>query len=318
MKKSLKKITDFLGRKQTLIVFLLIFVLGGLFRNHIAQRDLAGLEKAAQAKFAPFLVESAVMYSYMNKFADGEDIAAVDPALPAVSHRPAAEQMSLSLEYAGGWLLRLRRMICGAPTEGEYERSYAESRFIRYALTWYLALVPALVFLMLRFFKVSTIVAAASALGYTCSVAALGRYTGQDLIKGAFALPLLAGFLCAYAAALRGRYRTRKVACVLGALCAAGAVISWDAAQFTIGLLALMEIVRALVSGRTSVKRRDFFCLLILRLLWWRYGCHITGRTGLSFRRQCCWCCRVRGCLICCRSSGGGLNRSLYWLYWLR
>ena len=266
MKKSLKKIIDFLGSKQTLIVFLLIFVLGGLFRNHIAQRDLQGLEKAAQAKFAPFLVESAVMYSYMNKFADGEDIAAVDPALPAVSHRPAAEQMSLSLEYAGGWLLRLRRMICAPGAEGEYERSYDESRFIRLMLTWYLALVPALIFLMLRFFKVSTIVAAASALGYSCSVAALGRYTGQDLIKGAFALPLLAGFLCAYAAALRGRYRTPEVACAVGALCAAGAVVSWDAAQFTIGLLALMEIGYALFSGRISSKRRDFFLLTHIAL----------------------------------------------------
>lgn len=266
MKKSLKKIIEFLFSKQTLIVFLLIFVLGGLFRNYIAERDLRDLEKAAQAKFAPFLVESAVMYSYMNKFADGEDIAAVDPALPAVTHRPAAEQMSLSLEYAGGWLLRLRRMICGVPPEGEYERSYAESRFIRYALTWYLALVPALVFLMLRFLKVSTLLAAASALGYVCSVAALGRYTGQDLIKGAFALPLLAGFLCAYAASLRCRYRGRKLACAAGALCAAGAVISWDAAQFTIGLLALMEIVRALFTGKVSTKRRDFFLLTHIAL----------------------------------------------------
>ena len=266
MKKILKKIIDFLVRKQTLIVFLLIFILGGLFRNYIAERDLRGLEKASQARFAPFLVESAVMYGYMNKFADGEDIAGVDPALPAVSHRPAAEQMSLSLEYAGGWLLRLRRMICGTPAEGEYEYSYEESRFIRYALTWYLALVPALVFLMLRFFKVSTLIAAASALGYTCSVAALGRYTGQDLIKGAFALPLLAGFLCAYAAALRCRYRTRKAACVIAAMCAAGAVISWDAAQFTIGLLALMEIVRALFSGKISTKQRDFFLLTHIAL----------------------------------------------------
>ena len=194
MKKSLKKIIEFLVSKQTLIVFLLIFVLGGLFRNYVAERDLRDLEKAAQVKFAPFLVESAIMYSYMNKFADGEDIAGVDPALPAVAHLPAAEQMSLSLEYAGGWLLRLRRMICGVPGDGEYERSYEESRFIRYALTWYLALVPALVFLLLRFFKVSTLIAAASALGYACSIAALGRYTGQDLIKGAFALPLLAVF----------------------------------------------------------------------------------------------------------------------------
>ena len=62
MKKSLKKIIEFLVSKQTLIVFLLIFVLGGLFRNYVAERDLRDLEKAAQVKFAPFLVESAIMY----------------------------------------------------------------------------------------------------------------------------------------------------------------------------------------------------------------------------------------------------------------
>lgn len=262
----MKKIFDLLRSRATICGFTALVLIAFAFRNSIAERDLRKLENTAQCRFAPFLLESAVMYSYINKVADGQSIAGVDPSLPAVKHLPAAEQMSLSLEYAGGYLLQLRRIFCGVPDSGEYEKSYEESRFIRYMLSWYLALVPAFIFLLLRLLKVPPLLALLGASVNIFSAAALGRYTGQDLIKGAFALPLLAAFLACYAGSMCCKYRGRRLSQIAGAVFAAAAAASWDAAQFTIGLLALTEILRAFISNTVSRKRRDFWLLVHISL----------------------------------------------------
>ena len=134
--KIVKKIFDFSKKFSAIILFLAIIVAAFAFRSSVARRDTAKLEQAIGARFAPYLVESAVMYSYINKVADGESIAEVDHSLPAMQNFKAAEQMSFSLEYAGGWLLRLYRYIYGKTPPGAYEQSYEESRFLRNAFAW--------------------------------------------------------------------------------------------------------------------------------------------------------------------------------------
>ena len=56
---------------------------------------------------------------------------------------------------------------------------------------------------------------------YMCSQA------GQDLIKGAFALPLLAAFLACYAGSMCCKYRGRRLSQIAGAVFAAAAAASW-------------------------------------------------------------------------------------------
>ena len=120
----MNKIFDFCRKYNTVLLFALVILTGFAFRYSIVRRDTAKLEQSSGVRFAPFLVESAVMYSYINKVADGKSIAGVDATLPAMKNVKASEQMSLSLEYAGGWLLRARRFFCGDPTAGDYEKSY--------------------------------------------------------------------------------------------------------------------------------------------------------------------------------------------------
>ena len=186
----MKKIIDFSRKYYVYILPLLLIAIGFAFRYSIARRDTVQLEQAAGAKFAPYLVESAVMYSYINKVADKENIADADPTLPAMKNVKASEQMSLSLEYAGGWLLRARRFFCGTPQVGEYERSYEETSFLRTAFCLYIALSFGFIYIALRFMKVPPLIAVLAVAIEIFSTAALGRYTGQDFIKGAFALPL--------------------------------------------------------------------------------------------------------------------------------
>ncbi len=263
----MNKIFDFIRKYRNILLFAAIVLTAFAFRYSIALRDTAKLERATGRRFAPYLVESAVMYSYINKFADGKDIARSDPALPAMKNYPAAEQMSLSLEYAGGWLLRLYRQIYGKPHAGVYETSYAETRFLRKAFAFYIAFLPAFIFLALRWSGVPTAIALGAALLEVFSAAALGRYTGEDLIKGAFALPIFGACLAAGAMALRGTGKQRKIALIAGALTAAGAVASWDASQMLLGLWAITEIIRAIVTGQANSKRRDLWLMIYLAVM---------------------------------------------------
>ena len=262
----MNKISDFLKKHNTVLLFVLIVLAGFAFRYSIVLRDTARLEQKTGAKFAPYLVESAVMYSYINQFADGKSIAGVDPALPAMKHVKSAEQMSLSLEYAGGWLLKARRFFCGTPPDGVYERSREETGFLRAAFCFYIALSFGFIFLALRFLKVPAVFAALSSLIAVFSAAALGRYTGQDLIKGAFAMPLLTAYIAAAAGAVYGKYKLRKISLVFAFSSAAAAVASWDASQIVIGMLALCEIVRIIFTNQPGRKTRDLWLMTYLAL----------------------------------------------------
>ena len=264
--KMVNKIFRFCKKYQTLLLLPVTVIIGFAFRCNIMLRDTAKLEEAAGAKFAPYLVESAVMYGYINKVADGESIAGIDPALPAMKNVKAAEQMSLSLEYAGGWLLKLYRFFHGVPTNGEYEKSYAETAFLRKAFCFYIALSFGFIFLALRFLKVPALIALLATAIEIFSAAALGRYTGQDLIKGAFALPLLTACIAAAAAAVHGTSRQRKTALLFAFFTAFAAVASWDASQMIIGLLAICEIIRNIFTNTPSTKRRDLWLTTFLAL----------------------------------------------------
>ena len=264
--KILVKIGSFFRKTRLLWGGLLIFLLSFAFRNYIAERDLRGLESATGCRFAPFLVESAIMYSYMNDFADGKNIAGKDERLPAMQNESAAEQMSLSLEYAGGIILKLRRAIYGTPQVDDYERSYEESRFIRKCFTWYLALVPLFIFLALIFMRVPWSLAFLAAAAQVFSAAALGRYTGQDLIKGAFALPFLSAYIMCYAAVLYKKVKIRRIALTGAMITAAAATASWDASGMIIGLLALSEIIFSVISGSASCKKRDFYLVTFIAM----------------------------------------------------
>ena len=260
----LKKVCVQLVRRRALCGFLLVLLTAFWFRNAIAERDMAALRRAVGADFVPFTVESAMMYGYLRNFADGRAIAGVDPALPDMAHRRAAEQMSLNLEYVGGFLLRVKRFFAGRGERGAYEDAPEESRLVRYWFTAHIALAPALLFLLLLTLHLPWPLALGGALLEVVSAAALGRYTGEDLLRGAFALPFLTAFLLCLVQTERSRRPVWRIALSASVFFAAAA---WDASQILIGAVALLEILRRLAGGAPSAKRRDLWLLAHLALV---------------------------------------------------
>ncbi len=266
MMNKLTALSGKLKKLQLLAGFIIVLLTAFAFRNFIAERDLKQLESATGARFAPFMVESAIMYGYINKAAAGQAIAGIDPALPAMSSHPVAEQMSILLEYPAGWLLQLRRVFA-PPHSSEYEVSYAESRFIRRCFSWHIALAPALIFWMLRLMKVPFFLALLGSAVEIFSAAALGRYTGQDLIRGAFAWPVLASYLTSYAALLHCRKKYRPWAKISVLLTAFAATACWDGSTIFIALLAGCDIVCSFISAAGNRRRQDFYLLTFTALI---------------------------------------------------
>ena len=244
--------------------FLLVLAAAFFFRNAIAERDMAALRRTIGADFVPFSVESAMMYGYLRAFADGRTLAGTDPALPDMPHYRIAEQMSLNLEYVGGLLLRAKRALAGRGERGAYEDCPEESRLVRYWFTLHIALAAALLFLLLRALHLPWFPALGGALIEVFSAAALGRYTGEDLIRGAFALPFLTAFLLFLVKAERSRHWLWRVALFGSVFLSAAA---WDASQILIGAVALWEILRRVAGGAPSAKRRNLWLLCHLALV---------------------------------------------------
>ncbi|MDD5697976.1 MAG: hypothetical protein PHH77_05110 [Victivallaceae bacterium] len=80
-------------------VFVFCVLFAFFFRGYICNRELAEVKKLSGADFAPFEVESAMMYAYINRIADGKGIPEYDPQLKLSHGFRVCEQMSLGLEY---------------------------------------------------------------------------------------------------------------------------------------------------------------------------------------------------------------------------
>ena len=255
--------THFFTKHRSPIIFLafLIVVFAAfLYRSAIAADDVAALKTAANAPFAPFLVESAVMYSYINRFADGEEIAGTDARLGGMENYFVSEQMSLGLEYFLGGALRLRRMICGTPEPGEYEQSYVETEFIRTVFTGWIALGCGLCFLLLLALNVPLFWSLVGAGMQIVAPAAVARYTGQDLLKGPFAMTVIIACFLLVVLALKKNTRVRLA---LVFLLTSASLALWDMAQVLLALIFVWEIFRVLIFGGLP-SRKHFNVMLMM------------------------------------------------------
>lgn len=240
----------------TALLFLFCFAATFCFRGLIARQDMAKLNRAAGGLATPFLVESAIMYSYINQVADGKPIAGYDPQLVGAERYQVSEQMSLGLEYTLGYAVKLRRWLAGNPPPAEtaFEDNPAETAFMRCCLLGWIALIPGLIFLWLLACRCPWPWALTGALVNIVAPAAVARYTGQDLLQGPFAMPVIVGWFAVMAA---GSRRQRSGYPILAAILAFLAVSLWDAGQFLLGLWGVAEVARLLLGGIPSARRRN-------------------------------------------------------------
>jgi Q-cell neuroblast polarisation len=235
------------------------------FRGYICNREVAAVKKQVGADFAPFEVESAIMYSYINAVADGKGIPEYDPRLKLTHGFRVDEQMSLGLEYFLGWGLRLRRSLVKPkiPPNTDYEKNPAETSWIINQLLLWACLVPGFVYLWLIFINCPWHIALLG--GILCSIApaAVARHTGQLILKGTFALPFLAAALAFFPLAFKRKDIISIILVMFFAFCA---TIFWDASQFVLGVWAIFEILRWIIYG-SNERRRNVFIAVYAALI---------------------------------------------------
>ncbi len=256
-----------LSRKVYLhsVAFVFCVLFAFFFRGCICDREIAAVKAKAGADFAPFEVEGAIMYSYINKIADGRGIPEYDPRLKLTHGFRVNEQMSLGLEYFLGWGLRLRRVCVKKkiPANNDYETDPAETAWMITQLRLWACLVPGFIYLWLVFVNCPWYIALLG--GILCAVApaSVARHTGQLLLKGTFALPFLAATLAFFALAFKSKGIMPIILVMVSAFCA---TVFWDASQLVLAVWAGFEIVRWMIYG-SSERRRQVFTAVYAALI---------------------------------------------------
>lgn len=238
-------------------IFIFCVLFAFFFRGYICDREITAVKREVGENFAPFEVESAIMYSYINDVADGKGIPEYDPRLKLTHGYRVNEQMSLGVEYFLGWGLRLRRALVKEkiPQNTDYENNPDETSWLITQLRLWACLVPGFVYLWLVFINCPWHIALLG--GMLCSIApaSIARHTGQLILKGTFALPFLAAAFAFFPMAFRRKGIISILIPVFFVFCA---TIFWDASQFVLAVWAGFEIIRWIIYG-SNQRRRDIF-----------------------------------------------------------
>jgi len=211
--------------------------------------------------FVPFTVESAMMYSYAAEVAETGHLSETDPLLRGMENEPIAERFTNGLEYFLGYGYRIRNSVLGKkpPPPSDFEDNPDFTSFARVQLRLWISLVSGFVFLWLVVMRLPYRWALVGGLLHAFSPAAIARYTGQDIVRGDFALTfIVAAFLVAAWHLREPSYR--KLA--LLAAVAFAALVFWDMTQICFAIWGVCELVRVASGGGVNRKRKTLWLAL--------------------------------------------------------
>ncbi|MCX6985953.1 MAG: hypothetical protein NT118_14565 [Lentisphaerae bacterium] len=129
-------------------------------RNYIFDREEAriaacykDMPQPKTGPFVPFLIESAIMYSYAYDVATGKGIPKYDRRLPASENVRVCEQDTVGLEYFLGYGYRLKNLIFPSPKLSPDVQIYEDNPYFtnwaRFQTRLWSSTVAGLVFLFL-------------------------------------------------------------------------------------------------------------------------------------------------------------------------
>ncbi len=195
--------------------------------------------------FAPFTIESGMMYAYAQDIATGKGVPECDPLLNGLEHIPPYAQMSMELEWFLGWGWRIKNFISPDPEPGAAEKRYQDhprmAQWMSGQLRLWASLTSALLFLWLAVMGCPRKFAVPAGLLHAFSPAAIARATGQDIVRGEFAIPLILGALVLGYSLFTAPKLWKAV--LLG-LVTAMAFAGWDLCQMIFGVWACFELLR--------------------------------------------------------------------------
>ncbi|NOY75085.1 MAG: hypothetical protein GXP32_04755 [Kiritimatiellaeota bacterium] len=254
---------------RILAEFALVVVCAYVVRDLVYRRDVSAIAneyKAAFGKdigFIPFQVESAMMYSYAEEVARTCGIKERDDSLVGMEDVSVFRQFTVGLEYFLGYGYLLKHILFPpdlttiAPTNYEITPDFA--RWIRVQLRWWISLISGFVFLWLVALRIPAGTALTGGLLHAVSFAAIARYTGQDIVRGNFALPLIAAAFAAAAWYLGAPSRKKLVIVGTASFLA---LASWDLTRLCFALWGVAEIARVSSGGMVNAKRRYLWLTL--------------------------------------------------------
>ena len=253
------------------LLFVLVVVCAYYVRAAIYEREAASIASEYKSKFGkdikftPFLVESAMMYSYAKDVGCGEGIKEFDDSLVGMNKLSVHRQFSTGLEYFLGYGYKLKNWISPSPASAQAPTDYEDNpdftNWIRVQLRWWISLISGFIFLYLIVLRIPWSIALLGGIIHAVSTAAIARYTAQDIVRGNFSLPFIVATFLVAAWYLRGPSWRRLV---LLALVSFFALASWDMTQICFSIWALAEIVRLLAGGAANRKRRQMWAVLLV------------------------------------------------------
>lgn len=258
------------------LFFLLVVVCSYLVRDMCYQREAAKISKDIElglhqpANFIPFLVESSMMYSYAQDIASGKGIPKFDDKLTGMAKVPVNQQFTNGLEYVLGYTYRWKNSLLGKKEDAHQESQFEDdpdfAAWCRVNIRIWAGIVSGLIFLWLISLRMPLTTALFGGFLHAFSSAAIARYTGQDIVRGNFALPLIVGtFVLAYV--FLSHPKIWKL--IVFGLVAFLALATWDMTQIVFAIWGIAEIVRLasqslVTDSRRFNKRRQLWLALVI------------------------------------------------------
>lgn len=243
-----------------------VYDLGKIIRDVPQEKELPFFRKFfphRHANFAPFTIESGMMFSYAQDIAQGRGVPESDKLLLGQEDLAPYEQMVMGLEWFLGWGYRVKNALFPDPVPEPGEERFQDNP----AMAWWMSLqirlwaslVSGLLFLWLTVLKCPRPLALMGGLLHAVALASVARATGQDLVRGEFCMPfLIAALVLAHAVYLRPN-RWKEVGLFL---CTFAAVSTWDLCQMFFSLWGIFELFRYLLGGKVTAARRNAWILI--------------------------------------------------------
>lgn len=217
--------------------------------------------------FIPYTIESAMMYAYSEDIAEGKGVPAKDKRLAYLPDVAPYAQMNMTLEWVLGWSYRVKCLLFPpekpTPSQLRFQNNPDFAAWCALNVRFWTALIPGLIFLWLAVLRTPLKLAFAGGMLHAVSAAAIARATGQDIVRGDFCIPLI--LLCMY---LVHSFYVKPARWKLAVLFISTllAFASWDLCQLLFGAWAAYEILRYLITGIATEKRRKAWLVIYLAI----------------------------------------------------
>ena len=268
-------------RLRTILLFLLVVLAAFAMRTHNYNREVRAIASIIPApgmksqtffgqflpvthlNFVPYSIECAMMYGYIQDIASGKGVLSSDPNLHGLEDIAPYRQMIMGLEYFVGYGYRLKNLFFKDPAPSPEQKRYQDNVYLAQwtalQLRLWIAFSSGFIFLLLKILHCKSSLAFFGGLLHAVAIAAIARSTGQDIIRGSFALPMLSAMLLLlYSCYLKGRL----IHYILLGLTAFLAFSTWDLSLGIFSALTIWEICRYLASGKISRRRKNAWILM--------------------------------------------------------